>query len=80
MVRATSPFAAFEWLIAWRYLRAKRKEGGISVMVWISLVGVAIAVFALVATLAVRTGFRTEFVKNNFGRESPCFTNCAGIR
>ncbi|MEM9812478.1 MAG: lipoprotein-releasing system transmembrane subunit LolC, partial [Pseudomonadota bacterium] len=41
------PFAAFEWLIAWRYLRARRKEGGVSVMSIISLVGVALAVFAL---------------------------------
>ncbi len=67
MARTTPPFAAFEWLVAWRYLRAKRKEGGISVMVWISLAGVAIAVFALVATLAVRTGFRTEFVNTILG-------------
>ncbi|MDE0112331.1 MAG: FtsX-like permease family protein [Albidovulum sp.] len=67
MARATPPFAAFEWWIAWRYLRAKRKEGGISVMVWISLMGVAIAVFALIATLAVRTGFRTELVGTILG-------------
>ena len=36
-------------------------------MVWISLVGVAIAVFALIATLAVRTGFRIEFVNTILG-------------
>jgi lipoprotein-releasing system permease protein len=58
----TRPFAAFEWMIAWRYLRARRAEGGVSVMTWISLVGITLAVFALIATLAVRAGFRAEFV------------------
>jgi lipoprotein-releasing system permease protein len=57
----TSPFASFEWLIAWRYLRARRAEGGVSVMTWISLIGIALAVFALIATLAVRSGFRADF-------------------
>ena len=63
----TRPFAAFEWMIAWRYLRARRAEGGVSVMTWISLIGVALAVFALIATLAVRSGFRSEFVDTVLG-------------
>ncbi len=66
-MNGTAPFAAFEWQIAWKYLRARRKEGGISVMSVISLVGVALAVFALIATLAVRSGFRTEFVNTIVG-------------
>ena len=49
-------------MIAWRYLRARRAEGGVSVMTWISLIGITLAVFALIATLAVRSGFRAEFV------------------
>ncbi|TKZ21853.1 lipoprotein-releasing ABC transporter permease subunit [Shimia litoralis] len=61
------PFAAFEWMIAWRYLRARRAEGGVSVMTWISLVGITLAVFALIATLAVRSGFRAEFVDTILG-------------
>ena len=60
-------FKRFEWMIAWRYLRARRSEGGISVMTWISLAGIALAVFALVATLAVRSGFRYEFVDTIVG-------------
>ncbi|MEZ5752063.1 MAG: lipoprotein-releasing ABC transporter permease subunit [Paracoccaceae bacterium] len=54
-------------MIAWRYLRARRAEGGVSVMTWISLIGVALAVFALIATLAVRSGFRSEFVDTVLG-------------
>ena len=67
MARRPAPFAPFEWMIAWRYLRAKRAEGGVSVMTWISLVGITLAVFALIATLAVRSGFRTEFVDTILG-------------
>jgi lipoprotein-releasing system permease protein len=61
------PFSAFEWLIAWRYLRARRREGGVSVMTVISLVGITLAVFALVATMAVRSGFRYEFTQTILG-------------
>lgn len=64
---ATAPFAKFEWMIAWRYIRAKRAEGGVSVMTWISLIGVTLAVFALISTLAVRSGFRSEFVDTIVG-------------
>lgn len=64
---ATPPFARFEWMVAWRYIRARRAEGGVSVMTWISLIGVTLAVFALIATLAVRSGFRAEFVDTILG-------------
>lgn len=67
MAGSTPPFARFEWMIAWRYVRARRAEGGVSVMTWISLLGVTLAVFALVATLAVRAGFRAEFVDTILG-------------
>ncbi len=67
MVKTPPPFAAFEWMIAWRYLRARRAEGGVSTMTWISLIGITLAVFALIATLAVRSGFRAEFVDTILG-------------
>ncbi|MFT7059912.1 MAG: lipoprotein-releasing system permease protein [Pseudorhodobacter sp.] len=54
-------------MIAWRYLRAKRAEGGVSAMTWISLIGITLAVFALIATLSVRAGFRAEFVDTILG-------------
>ncbi|MEQ3709384.1 MAG: lipoprotein-releasing ABC transporter permease subunit [Tateyamaria sp.] len=64
---ATPPFAPFEWMIAWRYLRARRATGGVSTMTWISLIGITLAVFALIATLSVRSGFRAEFVDTILG-------------
>ena len=60
-------FSNFEFLIAWRYLRAKRAEGGVSTMTWISLIGISLSVFALIATLAVRSGFRAELVDTILG-------------
>ena len=63
----TQPFSRFEFMIAWRYLRSRRAEGGVSVMTWISLIGITLAVFALIATLAVRAGFRDEFVDTILG-------------
>jgi lipoprotein-releasing system permease protein len=67
MAGRTAPFAPFEWLIAWRYLRARRHEGGVSLMTWISLAGITLAVFALIAVMAVRAGFREEFVDTILG-------------
>lgn len=61
------PFSRYEWMIAWRYLRARREEGGVSVMTWISLIGITLAVAALIITLAVRTGFRAELVDTILG-------------
>lgn len=63
----SAPFSRFERMIAWRYLRAKRAEGGVSVMTWISVIGITLAVFALIATMAVRAGFRAEFVSTLLG-------------
>lgn len=65
--RNPSPFDRYEWMIAWRYMRSRRSEGGVSAMTFISIAGIAIAVFALVATLSVRSGFRSEFMNTLLG-------------
>ena len=78
MANRTAPFAAFEWMIAWRYLRARRAEGGVSVMTWISLIGITLAVFALIATLSVRAGFRAEFVDTILGANAHVTVYSAG--
>lgn len=78
-------FSSYEFMIAWRYLRARRAEGGISVMTWISLAGIALGVMALVATLAVRAGFRAEFVGTILGANahvtvmSPTYVDGDGV-
>ncbi len=61
------PFAGFEWQIAWRYLRARRREGGISVIAWYALVGVMLGVATLIVVQAVMIGFREEFTDRILG-------------
>jgi lipoprotein-releasing system permease protein len=78
MASKTAPFAGFEFMIAWRYLRARRAEGGVSVMTWISLIGITLAVFALILTLAVRAGFRAEFVDTILGANAHVTVYSAG--
>jgi len=78
ILASTSAFSRFEFMIAWRYLRAKRAEGGVSVMTWISLIGITLAVFALIATLAVRSGFRAEFVDTILGANAHITVYSAG--
>jgi len=67
MANHTAPFSRLERMIAWRYLRGLGADGGVSVVTLISLLGITLAVFALVATLAVRSGFRGEFVDTILG-------------
>jgi len=57
----------FEFFIARRYLRAKRKQVVISVITVISVVGVAAGVMALVIALAVNNGFRNTLERNLLG-------------
>ncbi len=78
MARSTAPFSGFEWMIAWRYMRARRAEGGISVMTWISLIGVTLAVFGLIAVLVVRSGFRADFVDTIVGTNAHVTVYSAG--
>ncbi len=79
MAGRTAPFSRFEWMIAWRYLRARRAEGGVSVMTLISLVGITLAVAALIITMAVRAGFRTEFVGTILGANAHVTVYNSGV-
>jgi lipoprotein-releasing system permease protein len=60
-------FGAFEWMLAMRYLRARRQEGFISVIAWFSLVGIALGVATLIIVMAVMNGFRAELLNRILG-------------
>lgn len=51
---------SFEWFVALRYLRAKRKTRFISIITFISIAGVAVGAMALIVVLAVMNGFENE--------------------
>ena len=60
-------FSAFEWMMAMRYLRARRQEGFISVIAWFSLVGIALGVATLIIVMSVMNGFRQELLDRILG-------------
>lgn len=59
-----------EFLIAWRYLRSKRKEGFISITAIFSFIGIMIGVATLIIVMAVMNGFRHELVERIIGINS----------
>ena len=60
-------FNALEFWIALRYLKAKRKEGFISVIAIFSFVGIMIGVATLIIVMSVMNGFRYELVNRILG-------------
>ncbi len=59
--------SAFERLVAFRYLRARRQEGFISVVAWFSLVGIMLGVATLIIVMSVMNGFRAELLSRILG-------------
>ena len=64
---STKPFAAFEWLLALRYLRARRKEGFISVISLFSFLGIMLGVATLIVVMSVFNGFHEELLGKILG-------------
>ena len=63
----TRPFAPFEWMLSLRYLRARRKEGFISVIAGFSFLGIMLGVATLIIVMAVMNGFRKELLSKILG-------------
>ena len=56
-----------EQMIAFRYIKARRVEGFISVSAWFSLIGIMLGVATLIVVMSVMNGFRTELVDRILG-------------
>ena len=65
--RGAGPFSTFERMVAWRYLRSRRKEAFISVIASISFVGIMLGVATLIIVMAVMNGFRAELLTRILG-------------
>lgn len=63
----TRPFAPFEWMLSLRYLRARRKEGFISIIAGFSFLGIMLGVATLIIVMAVMNGFRKELLGKILG-------------
>ena len=64
---AGPPFGVWERTLAVRYLRARRKHGGVALIAGISFVAVTLAVAALIIIMSVMNGFRSEIVARMVG-------------
>jgi len=60
-------FSKFERMVASRYLRAKRKEGFISVITGFALTGIALGVATLIIVMSVMNGFKSELLSRILG-------------
>jgi lipoprotein-releasing system permease protein len=71
--RATRPFSAFEWMVAFRYLRARRSQGSISVIAGFSFLGIVLGVAALIIVMSVMNGFRHDLLDKMIGLNGHMF-------
>ncbi len=73
------PFAPFEFVIAMRYLRTRRKDGGIALIAMFSIGAIAFGVLALILVLSVMNGFRQELFDQMLGTQSHIYVDTTGL-
>ncbi|MGA3339979.1 MAG: lipoprotein-releasing ABC transporter permease subunit [Methylocella sp.] len=66
-LKGTRPFAPFEWMIAFRYLRARRKTSFVSVIALFSFLGITLGVATLIVVMSVMNGFHKELLDKIVG-------------
>jgi lipoprotein-releasing system permease protein len=71
--RGTRPFSAFEWMVAFRYLRARNAQKSISVIAGFSFVGIVLGVAALIVVMSVMNGFRHDLMEKMIGLNGHMF-------
>ncbi len=72
-------FGAFEWLLAMRYLRSRRREGIVSVIAIISFLGIMLGVATLIIVMSVMNGFRTELLSRILGLNGHLYVQGIGV-
>lgn len=75
----TAPFNAWERMIAARYLRTKRENGGITIISILSFFGVMLAVMVLIIVMSVMNGFRTELLNKVLGVNGHAYIDTRGL-
>jgi len=68
-----APFGLWERMLAFRYLRAKRSQGGVALISVISFFGIMLAVAVLIATMSIMNGFRAELLGRILGFQGHLF-------
>ncbi|HUB63429.1 MAG TPA: lipoprotein-releasing ABC transporter permease subunit [Methylocella sp.] len=75
--KSTRPFAPFEWMIAFRYLRARRKTSFVSVIAFFSFLGITLGVATLIVVMSVMNGFHKELLDKIVGINGHIFLQAA---
>lgn len=60
-------FSAFETMVAFRYLRARKAEGFVSFIAAFSFLGIMLGVATLIIVMSVMNGFRSELIGRILG-------------
>ena len=71
--RGRGPFAPFEWMVAFRYLRARNAQRSISVIAGFSFLGIVLGVAALIVVMSVMNGFRHDLMDKMIGLNGHMF-------
>ena len=71
--------ASFEWFVARRYLTARRRQAFISLISFVSILGVGVGVMALVIALALMTGVQGELRDRIVGTDAHVYVYKPGI-
>ncbi|MFN9711487.1 MAG: lipoprotein-releasing system transmembrane subunit LolC, partial [Alphaproteobacteria bacterium] len=69
------PFGLWERMLAIRYLRARRSQGGVGLISVISFIGITLAVATLIIVMSVMNGFRTELLSRILGFQGHAFVS-----
>jgi len=72
-------FGTVERMIAFRYLRARRQEGFVSVIAIFSLLGIALGVATLIIVMSVMNGFREDLIGRILGLNGHLGVYAAGV-
>jgi lipoprotein-releasing system permease protein len=72
-VRGTRAFSPFEWMVAFRYLRARNAQKSISVIAGFSFLGIVLGVAALIVVMSVMNGFRHDLLEKMIGLNGHMF-------
>jgi lipoprotein-releasing system permease protein len=75
--KSPRPFAPFEWMIALRYLRARRKTSFVSVIALFSFLGILLGVATLIVVMSVMNGFHKDLLDKIVGINGHIFLQAA---
>jgi lipoprotein-releasing system permease protein len=65
--KGARPFSGYEFMLALRYLRARKRNGGATVIAILSFLGIMLAIAALITVMSVMNGFRHELLTRLLG-------------